>query len=73
MITYDNSIFNIIKWFNLGAIVVKFTMCNLENGENSSIDVVLNIGFGHDITILKMATFYKVDYIEIEPALTLTH
>ena len=46
MITYDNSIFNIIQWFNLGAIVVKFTMCNSENGENSSIDVVLTFEFG---------------------------
>ena len=53
--------------------MVKFTICNLENGENSSIDVVLTFEFGHDITILKMATFYKVVYIEIEPALTLTH
>ena len=48
-------------------------MYNLENRENSSIDVVLTFEFGHDITILKMATFYRVDYIEIEPALTLTH
>ena len=73
MITYDNSIFNIIQRIDLGVIVVEFTMCNLENRENSSIDVVLTFEFGHDITILKMATFYKVDYIEIEPALTLTY
>ena len=36
---------------------------------DSSIDTVLTSEFGHDFTILKMAIFHKVDYIEIEPAL----
>ena len=35
------------------------------------IYVVLTFEFGRDITILKMAIFDKVDYIEIEPALPL--
>ena len=49
------------------------------NGENtfiqgfrlfdSAIDIVLTLEFGHNITILKMAYSYKVDCIEIEPAL----
>ena len=40
---------------------------------DSSIDIVLTlIDFGQDITILKMAIFDKVDYIEIEPALAMT-
>ena len=39
----------------------------------SSIDVVLTFEFGHDITILKMAIFDKVDYIDIEPALACVH
>ena len=33
---------------------------------NSSIDIVLTFQLGHDITILKMAIFYKVDCIKIE-------
>ena len=36
---------------------------------DSSIDIVLTFGFGHDIAILKMAIFDKVDDIETEPAL----
>ena len=36
---------------------------------DSSIDTVLTSEFGHDFTILKVAIFHKVDYIEIEPAL----
>ena len=36
---------------------------------DSSIDIVLTFEFGHYITILKMAIFDKVDYIDIEPAL----
>ena len=36
---------------------------------NSLIDTVLTFEFGHDITILKIAIFDKVDHIEIEPAL----
>ena len=39
---------------------------------DSSIDIVLTFDFGQDITILKMAIFDKVDYIEIEPALAMT-
>ena len=35
---------------------------------DSSIDIVLTFEFGHTITLLKMAIFHKVDYIEIEPA-----
>ena len=35
---------------------------------DSSIDIVLTFGFGHDIVILKMAIFDKVDYIDIDPA-----
>ena len=31
--------------------------------------IVFTFEFGHDITILKMAIFNKVDYIEIEAAL----
>ena len=33
------------------------------------IDIVLTFGFGLDITILKMAIFDEVDYIDIEPVL----
>ena len=36
---------------------------------DSLIDIVLTFGFGHDIAILKMAIFNKVDYIDLEPAL----
>ena len=36
---------------------------------DSSIDIVLTFEFGHDVMILKMAIFDKVDYIEIELAL----
>ena len=36
---------------------------------DSLIDTALTFEFGHDITILKMAIFDKVDHIEIEPAL----
>ena len=32
--------------------------------------IVLIFEFGHNITILKMAIFDKVDYIDIEPALS---
>ena len=38
-----------------------------------SIDIVLNFEFYHNITILKMAIFDKVNYIEIEPALIAIH
>ena len=36
---------------------------------DSLIDTVLTSEFGHDFTILKMAIFHKVEYIEIEPTL----
>ena len=36
---------------------------------DSSIDMVLNFEYGHDIIVLKLATFDKGDYIEIKPAL----
>ena len=32
---------------------------------NSSIDTVLTIKYGHDIAILKMRVYDKVDYIEV--------
>ena len=32
------------------------------------MDIVLTFGYGHDTTILKMAIYDKVDYIDIEPA-----
>ena len=35
------------------------------------IDIVLTFGFCHDIAILKMANFEKVDDIEMEPTPTL--
>ena len=38
----------------------------------SSIDVVLTFEFGQDTTILKIAIFDKIDYIEIEPVLIYT-
>ena len=39
---------------------------------DSSIGIVLTFEFGHDITIMKMAIFDKVDFIDIEPALLLS-
>ena len=36
---------------------------------NSSINTVLTIYFGYDITILKMAILYKFNNIEIAPTL----
>ena len=61
------------------AILVEIIMWNLTNGENifdtgfrlfdSSIGMVLTCEFGHDIIILKMAIFDKVNNIEIKPAL----
>ena len=36
---------------------------------NGSIVIVLTFEYDHDITILKIAIFDKVDYIDIEPAL----
>ena len=32
---------------------------------NSWIDTVLTIKFGHDIAILKMSVYDKVDYLEV--------
>ena len=37
----------------------------------SSIDTVLTFEFGHNITILKMAIFDKVDYIEMNQHITI--
>ena len=49
-------------------------MCNITISENIFdtwfliirwlIDIVLTLGFGHDITILKLAIFDKVEYID---------
>ena len=39
---------------------------------DSSLGIVLTFEFGHDIIILKMAIFDRVDNIEIEPALACT-
>ena len=39
---------------------------------NCSIDIVLTFEFGHSITIMTMAFFDRVDYIDIEPALVRT-
>ena len=36
---------------------------------NSLIDIVLIFEFGHDISILKVTIFGKVDDIEFQPAL----
>ena len=36
---------------------------------DSLTDIVLNLEFGHDIKILKMANLVEVDCIKIEPAL----
>ena len=33
------------------------------------MDIVFTFEFGHDITILKMTIFNKVDYIDVEAAL----
>ena len=79
--SYNNSIFNIISYIfylDISVILVKLIMCNITNSENifntgfwlfdGSINIVLTFGFSHDITILKLAIFDKVDYIDIEPA-----
>ena len=38
---------------------------------DGSIVIVLTFEYDHDITILKIAIFDKVDYIDIEPALAI--
>ena len=38
---------------------------------DSSIEIILTFEFGHNITILKMAIFDKVDYIEINQHITI--
>ena len=63
----------------LGAILVNIIIWNLTNNEkifkigfliifDVLIDIVLTFEFGHDITILKMTIFNKVDYIDVEAA-----
>ena len=84
MMSYDNLIFNISVWYFQywcfdvgfrsrfgGNYHVKLSKY-WEYFQHRIFDymIVLIFEFGHNITILKMAIFDKVDYIDIEPALS---